>query len=337
MTGRKIHRIASAALLGIGILTLVGHGYQRLMARLDRADYPAPGTLVTVDDRIMHIDCRGSGAPTLILEAGLTGDSTGWYLVHDALAATTRTCAYDRAGLGWSEPADEPIRADVVAQRLAGLLAGADITGPKVMVGMSAGGIFMREFYQRYPGDVVGMAFIDSSHEQQAHRLTLLTSDGPRQALQACRLLLPIGIARAFSLLDPIVFYTSVPGEMGAMLEANAYQGHVCNTMLNEVLGFDQEIRDREPPSNLGDLPLLVISRGEPPKAEELLGWTLEESIAMTAIWDDLQRELAALSTRSTHLIARESGHMVHLDQPAIVISGLRDFVADLRAMDPGS
>ncbi len=73
----------------------------------------------------MHIDCRGTGSPTVILESGLgTGGTLDWTLVHDEIAGFTRTCAYDRAGIMWSDPKDTPQDAAAVTEDLHALLEG---------------------------------------------------------------------------------------------------------------------------------------------------------------------------------------------------------------------
>jgi pimeloyl-ACP methyl ester carboxylesterase len=68
-----------------------------------------PGRLADIGHRRMHLDCQGSGNPTVILEAGGDAYAIDWTLVQPLVAQHTRVCSYDRAGLGWSDvgPADE--------------------------------------------------------------------------------------------------------------------------------------------------------------------------------------------------------------------------------------
>src|ERR1700675_2833812 len=70
------------------------------------APYVAAGKRGDIGPRSLYLDCRGSGTPTVVLEAGSGSDSATWWAVHDDLAAITRTCAYDRAGRGRSDPTD---------------------------------------------------------------------------------------------------------------------------------------------------------------------------------------------------------------------------------------
>jgi pimeloyl-ACP methyl ester carboxylesterase len=125
------------------------------------APYVAVGKRVDIGARSLYLDCRGSGSPTIVLEAGSGSDSGTWALVHDALATTTRTCAYDRAGRGRSDARVRHTLADA-ATDLRALLATAGEPGPYVMVGHSLGGAYVRVFAATYRPEVAGLALIDA-------------------------------------------------------------------------------------------------------------------------------------------------------------------------------
>ena len=123
--------------------------------------YDARGTLVDVGDRRLYLDCRGSGAPTVVLENGLGSGAGGWGFVLPELAERTRVCAYDRAGTGRSEGGPRrPVSAYV--EELRALLAAAGERPPWVLVGMSLGGTHVRVFTARHPDEVVGLVFVDA-------------------------------------------------------------------------------------------------------------------------------------------------------------------------------
>ena len=132
---------------------------------LTRHRLPAPylvaGQRVDIGGRSLYLDCRGRGTPTVILEAGSGSDSGTWRAVHDELATTTRTCAYDRAGRGRSDPRPPHTLADAAAD-LRTLLATAGEHGPFVFVGHSLGGAYGRVFAATYRGDVVGLVLVDA-------------------------------------------------------------------------------------------------------------------------------------------------------------------------------
>src|SRR5215510_334494 len=81
----------------------VGSGYEFTLRRRALREFPPPGRMVDIGGRKLQLDCRGTGSPIVVLESGLDmRGSLAWALVHDPIAATTRTCAYSRAGLMWS-------------------------------------------------------------------------------------------------------------------------------------------------------------------------------------------------------------------------------------------
>src|SRR5690606_17910094 len=108
-----------------------------------QAELPsAPGDLVDVGGHSLHIYCQGEGSPTVVLEAGLGDGSINFRALQDRLARHTRTCAYDRAGYGWSEPGPAPRDLATIAAELDALLDGAGEAGPYVLAGHSIGGLY---------------------------------------------------------------------------------------------------------------------------------------------------------------------------------------------------
>src|SRR5258707_8041990 len=102
---------------------LAGVGYEQVMRWRAAQEYPAQGRLIDIGGRHMQIDCRGNGAPTVVFESGLdTMGSLSWSAVHDAVASTTRACAYSRAGIMWSEPRTDKFEPDSEARDLHTLL-----------------------------------------------------------------------------------------------------------------------------------------------------------------------------------------------------------------------
>ena len=152
-----------------GFLGLAGFGFvaQSIMAALDER-VPAPGRLVDVDGHLMHIQCSGDGDPTVLLETISDGTAAYWGLVQELLSPVTRTCSYDRAGRGWSEPGPEPRDANAISNDLHELLRNASISPPYVLVGHSAGGLFALRFAQRYPDTIGALVLLDSAAPDQA-------------------------------------------------------------------------------------------------------------------------------------------------------------------------
>ena len=138
----------------------------------------------------------------MVLDAALGNMSAHWALVQQEVARTTRVCAYDRAGLGWSEPGPGPRDAAHITSELHTLLGNAGIPGPYVMVGHSFGGLYTQLYAARYADQVAGVVLVESSHPQQFTRLP----DGQQNYEQARRLytvapvLAWLGVVRLFDL-----------------------------------------------------------------------------------------------------------------------------------------
>jgi pimeloyl-ACP methyl ester carboxylesterase len=124
---------------------------------------PIPsGTRVDIGGRALFIACAGTGAPTVVLEAGGGNSADTWAGVQPEVARVTRVCSYDRAGLGQSDPAPTGVRTvqDSVDD-LHALLAAADISGPTVLAGHSFGGLIVRLYASQYPDEVAGLVLVD--------------------------------------------------------------------------------------------------------------------------------------------------------------------------------
>ena len=158
--------------LVIGLVALAGIAviYQAFGTEIYRRIYPPPGELVDVGGHSLHISCVGEGSPTVFLESGSGATSVDWANIQPEVANTTRVCAYDRAGSGWSEPGPGPGDPQQIAGELHTLLGNAGIDGPYVLVGHSFGGLYVRMYAELYPNEVEGMVLVDSSHPEQSAR-----------------------------------------------------------------------------------------------------------------------------------------------------------------------
>jgi pimeloyl-ACP methyl ester carboxylesterase len=151
-------------------LASVGGGYQTLGEAADAKAYPRPGQLIDVGGHRLHLNCTGSGSPTVVLEAGggEMSSNLGW--ITPAVARNSRVCVYDRAGRGWSEPADTPQDGTQIAADLHTLLQRGNVPGPYVLAGHSFGGLYVLTYADRYPGEVAGMVLVDCTNPAPAAR-----------------------------------------------------------------------------------------------------------------------------------------------------------------------
>ena len=188
------------------VLAVAGAIYQAIATELAERAYPPPGEMVDVGGYRLHIHCVGQGSPTVVLDAGSGEMSAQWVWVQQEVSGTTRVCAYDRAGMGWSEMGPEPRDAKQISSELHTLLTKAGIDGPYVLVGHSFGGLYIQTYAARYPDEVAGVALVESSSPKQfSQQPTTRDSYEPQnQIFDVVSLLARIGIVRLLFKLDPV-------------------------------------------------------------------------------------------------------------------------------------
>src|SRR5688572_25463399 len=199
-------------LLGLALvpiaLCVIGAIYQVIATKMDQRYYAPPGQLVDVGGYRLHIYCTGEGRPTVVLDALFPGTVSNWVWVQPEIAKTTRVCAYDRGGLGWSDGGPEPRDAEQHARELHTLLSDAEIPGPYILVGHSLGGLSVRMFAAQYPDEVAGMALIEGTNPDSWKRLGKPEGVGvDRNQLAVAPFLARLGIFR----LGLIPSYSSDP------------------------------------------------------------------------------------------------------------------------------
>lgn len=132
---------------------------------------PLRGRMIDIGDRSLHMVCAGpkDATPVVVLEAGAFGLSADWGAVQAGLAAKgIRSCAYDRAGLGRSDPGPSPRDGIAVASDFEKLLAASGEPGPYIYVGHSMAGLYGRLFAGRNPNKVVGLVLVDAATPEAA-------------------------------------------------------------------------------------------------------------------------------------------------------------------------
>lgn len=334
-TWRKVaERIVLSMVVLVAAAVALSAAYNAVVMQIFKATHPAPGKFYQVHGHSMHLYCTGSGAPTIVLEAGwgVSGPVVGWGNLQPALAQITRVCSYDRAGLGWSEPQPGAADADHVAANLHELLKQAGVTGPMVLMSHSWGGIYVRDYLTKYPADVEGLILMDSATPDQQKRFAAVA--GPQNdshlalLIRIDRLLYSAGIPRLMGACKPPAGWEAKAGralgEDGCRMRFDA--------LLNEYKHFDASSAETLHSGPYGDLPILIISHdpatgaaaNEPPEARKL------EVLAA-----EMQEEQKQLSTHSLRIIANGSGHEVHTERKALVVSEVQRFIAQIRGTAP--
>jgi len=275
-----------------------------------------PGELVDVGGHRLHLYCAGQGSPTVVLESGLGGFSLEWWQVQHRLAQTTRTCAYDRAGLGWSDLGPSPRLGSQIVEELAGLLQRAEVTPPYVLAGHSFGGYLVRHFAAAYPRQSAGIVLVDASHTDQAERIPEVRIRRRPLAERYDTVVVPVVSNPAILQRYSDEIRETVPVLMFNNKAVRTYMSESSNFTLSAA-----EVADMKLPE---EIHLVVISRGRRVWPETPLG------DAQELAWKNMQRDLAKLTPQSTHVIAQKSGHMVHLDEPEQVVKAVLALIDDV-------
>jgi pimeloyl-ACP methyl ester carboxylesterase len=279
---------------------------------------PVPGSLLLVNGHTMHIDCTGSGSPTIILESGLGAAWEIWSRVQPELSRTTRVCSYDRAGYGYSDVLASPRDADHIAAELCVLLGEAKVAGPIVLMGHSLGGVFIRDYATRYPDQVAGLIFVDAVTPSWV----LGRVEAPPQPVTG----LGIRMACATNFRGLVGACTWPRPSLDLPRWKLAAEG-LCHPRIcaleAEFDSFDQSGAETLRTGPYGNLPVLVISH-DPTHAIVPSDWE--------NAWDQMQRELTGLSVRSRRVVARGSIHVLPLDRPDLINKEVPLFIAQIRA-----
>lgn len=133
--------------------------------------------MVSVAGRWVEARVSGSGSPAVVFESGFTGERAPWLRAQFSAARVTATLTYLRAGIGRSDPGPEPRSAEQIARELHMLLATLKIAPPYVLVGHSAGGLYVRVFAHMYPQEVTGLVLVDPATEDFYDRMRSKTPD----------------------------------------------------------------------------------------------------------------------------------------------------------------
>lgn len=271
------------------------------------ADPPWPGQRFDVGGHALQLYCLGRGRPAVILDAGLGGSASDWRQVQAALAKTTQVCTYDRAGYGASDPGPLPRTSGRLAAELRTLLANARIPPPYVLAGHSFGGYNLRLFANLYPQDTAGLVLVDSPHEGQMafFEQFLLRQIDPQGALQG--FLQPDFLNPLLQSLDVEPFAALLGLPVGTL-----------RAMVGELAAFRDSSQELRNADLSPDLPLVVIMHGRRVLPEGSLSDQMEQQ------WLALQRDLVARQRNGKLIIAQDSGHLIPLTQPELIVAAIR-------------
>jgi pimeloyl-ACP methyl ester carboxylesterase len=288
------------------LLVAVGGAFATVSVATRGTAQTAAGQMVDVGGHRLYIECTGSGSPTVVLQAGLGASSSSWASIAPKIAASTRVCAYDRAGHGLSDEAAGPQDGIALATDLHTLLERAGVTGPYVIVGHSSGGPYVRVFAAQYPDEIAGMVLLDA---QPAEALTALPDyPGFYYPYRFVTALAPT-LARV-GLLGPL---------LGLSGEESTPSG--ARSARNAVAELPTALDQAKALTSIGDRPLAVVTAASKPDR----GWL------------EAQDQMTGLSSNSVHRVIATATHdslITGVDAEAS-IQAILDVLRSVRAGTP--
>lgn len=302
--------LLAAASVGAGVRTVTTDSFA--------GTYPAPGTIRPVGDHDLHLDCHGQGTPTVVLFNGLGEFSASWARIADGVTPTTRVCAYDRAGQGWSDDVEHPQDGTAAAEDLHALLAAAGESGPFVLVGHSIGGPYAMTYADRYADDVAGMVLLDSTSPDQFHAI-------PSYPVQYAMMRRTYGVLPSLARLGlgPLLVGSHLPAEDAAPVDAMAATPRSARNARDELSMLPELFEQARALTSLGDRPLVVLTSAE--NARDSDGWT------------EAQEQMAALSSNAIRRDAATS-HAGMVEDPegaAAAVEAIASVVGAIRTGTP--
>jgi pimeloyl-ACP methyl ester carboxylesterase len=317
----RTRRLLLYPVLAVLLLFALAGGYERVGESIDATTSAAVhGQLVDVGQHRLHLDCTGSGSPTVVLEpgGGAMSSDMGW--ITPAVARDTRVCVYDRPGRGGSDAVANPQDGAQIATDLHTLLHRANVPGPYVLAGHSFGGLYVMSFARQYPQEVAGMVLVDSTAPTST-RVPPEQVDSydviPHVSAMASSLA-RLGLGR----LIGQVSYSSLPPQSRDEARASSATAGYLGSFVDEYGVAARSVSEAGELVDLAGTPLVVLTadRGNSE------GWMV------------FQDKMAALSTNSVHRVVAGATHESLLADPrdaAAVSRAIHDVVVSVRTSAP--
>ena len=300
-------------------LASIGGGYQTLGEAADANAYPMPGQLIDVGGHRLHLSCTGAGTPTVVLEPGAGGMSSSLGWIAPAVARDTRVCVYDRAGRGWSEPADTAQDGAQIATDLHTLLQRGHVPGPYVLAGHSFGGLYVLTFAARYPDEVAGMVLVDSTAPASAANVGAASpgAGGSDDAMSRVSTLVStsarLGVGRLYATVaDP-----NLPPRSRDEVRVTIATPANLRSTIDEYAQGGASVKQAASLSDFADKPLIVLTAGR----------------GHDAAWSAAQNQMATLSSNSVHRVIADATHQGMVEEHAAATTqAILDVVSSVRS-----
>jgi pimeloyl-ACP methyl ester carboxylesterase len=308
-----------------------------------------PGRLIDIGGHALHLMCAGRGSPAVIFDAALGASSLSWSLVLPDVARVTQACAYDRAGMGWSDTGPLPRTAGRIERELHELLVRANVQPPYILVGHSFGGLAAQLFAARHHDETAGLVLIepalpeDWSEPSESDRK--LIDRGVRLCRYGARAA-RLGIARVVAALASIG--ALAPAWALAALVSRGALRRRDETILAPMWKLPPEAR--RPLLHVWTQPRFFEALGSQiesicESAGEVAseGAAVRSDLPIVAISSAAASErrlradaaLASVSSRGRHMVSTTGGHWVPLDDPQTIVDAVVGLVEEIRRRSP--
>lgn len=325
------------SLLALAVtLVLAGCLYQQLGGYYDRRRYAGNGRWIDIGKgRKLYLLEQGAGGPTVIFEAGIAATNLNWRHLQQMVSQFAATASYDRIGLGWSSPCRTPRTPRNIAVELHELLASAGIKPPYVLVGHSFGGLVVRRFALLYPDEVTSVVLVDPMRCEEWPPLDPEKQRMLDRGARLSNIAIPIARVGLVRLAMTSLFCRSghvaerlagaagdggkhvlgriksevgkMPAEVWPIVAAHWSRPEYYAGLRSHVAAVPDTVREMQDAEPIRGIPVLLLTPGNSlPLSEECL----------CRIGDNVRQ-----------LIAHESEHWIHLDEPELVIESIREVV----------
>jgi pimeloyl-ACP methyl ester carboxylesterase len=331
--------VSAAILLSVAAIPAAGFLYQWLGERSDRKRFTGVGRWVEIGPgQKLFVVEKGTGGLAVLFEAGITATNLNWRHIQDKVAGFTATAAYDRSGLGWSSPCCSQRTPGNICAELHTMLASAGIGPPYILVGHSFGGLCVQRYAMEYPGEVAGLVLVDPMRCEEWPPLNPSKQSMIDRGRKLSAYAVPVA---RLGLLRLVI--TSLMGRSNGLPGRIAKEGglggrHVLKRLTDEVGKMPREIwpiiaahwsrpdyyvgmqqyvsavpdtvAEMHSANPIRDIPVLVLTPGSStPLSEQCL---------------------ARIGNNVRQVIAEESAHWIHLDEPDLVIDSIRTMVSEV-------
>jgi pimeloyl-ACP methyl ester carboxylesterase len=307
----------------IAMLTVaaLGGGYETVSSATDTP--PAmPGQLIDVGGHSLHLNCTGTGSPTVVLQPGGGAMSADMGWIAPRVAADTRVCVYDRPGRAESEAVSTPEDAAQVAADLHTLLQRANVTGPYVLAGHSFGGLYVLTYAARYPDQVAGMVLVDTTAPRETPPAPGAADSNGYYLLGRVATLLSTSARLGLTRLYAPTEAGALPPQSEAEARANLATGSNLRSFIDEFAQASASAAEAGAFTDFGAKPLVVLTAGTGSDADLIASHV----------------RLAAMSTNSAHRVIAGASHQELLGDEkdsAATSQAVLDVVEAIRTTTP--